>query len=229
MEIDFVLANYVYALAALPDRPGVLLTTNNEKKLFKGDRYRYKAISLWLRHLLLGQVLAEECLITDAKHYQPLAEFVAAEFRLAVGVHPRSANPLIRSFESPAELWFCSQWIMSQQNLEDSGLVTSVPKLQGKRAELNKSLQVVKRLEDLSIAYQLDTSVENLSGILLMEAQEIAKTDIDFQKDYLRPHLRVMKRTSNKLKNSKALQTGYLLPSGELFWNDKDRKLPKKM
>lgn len=224
-----MLANYVYRLAELPEHPGILLVTNNERQFLKGARCRYKAISLWLRHLLLGEVLAEECFLTNAKHYQPIAEFVAAEFRLAVGVHPRSANPLIRSFKSPAELWFASQVILSQQCLEDAGLITGVPRIEGKRTGFKKSFQTIGRLEDLSVSYQLDTNVENLSGILLAEAQEIAKTDIDFQKDYFRPHLRVMKRTGNKIRNSTYLKSAYLLPNGEVFWAEKHTKLPKKM
>lgn len=226
-----MLANYVYAIAELPERPGILLTTDNEKQIFMAARYCCKAISLWLRHLLLGEVLAEEAFLTDIKHYQPLAEYVAAQFKLAVGVHPRSANPLIRSFKSPADLWFASQLILSQQCLEDKGLITGIPRIEGKRAGVKENLQAVERLEDLSVSvsYQLDTKVENLSAILLLEAQEIAKTDIDFQKDYFRPHLRVMKRTANKRKNSKHLQSAYLLPDGEIFWTEKHTKLPKKM
>lgn len=229
MAKDFMLINYVYLLAELPEHPGILLTTDNEKQIFTGARHRYKAISLWLRHLLLGEVLAEKAFLTDIKHYQPIAEFVAAEFKLAVGVHPRSANPLIRSFKSPADLWFASQLILSQQCLEDDGLITGVPRIEGKRAGSKETLQVLERLENLSVSYQRHTNVENLSAILLIEAQEIAKMDIDFQKDYFRPHLRVMKRTANKIKNSKHLQSAYLLPDGEVLWTEKDRKLPKKM
>lgn len=229
MAKDFMLINYVYLLAELPEHPGILLVTDNEKRFLKGARCRYKAISLWLRHLLLGEVLAEEAFLTNIKHYQPIAEFIAAEFKLAVGVHPRSANPLIRSFKSPADLWFASQVILSQQCLEDTGLITGVPRIEGKRAGFKENVQAIERLEDLSVSYQRHTNVENLSAILLIEAQEIAKTDIDFQKDYFRPHLRVMKRTGNKIKNSKHLQSAYLLPDGEVLWTEKDRKLPKKM
>lgn len=227
MAKDFMLANYIYSLASLPERPDVLLTTNNEKQIFMGRRYRYKAISLWLQHLLLGEELAEEAFLTDMKHYQPLAEFAAAEFRLAVGVHPRSDNPLIRNFKSPADLWFAIQQITSQKCLEHSGL-TGVPLIESKRKVSNVTLQVIKDLENLSVFYQ-PNDIWELSAVLLLEAQKIAKIDVDFQKDYFRPHLRVMKRINNKIKNSQHLQTAYLLPNGELFWTGKHTKLPKSL
>lgn len=227
MGIDFVLANYVYAIAELPEHPGILLTTNNEREIFEADRQSYRAVSMWLRHLLLGQALAEECFLTEMKHYQPKAEYIAAEFRLAVGVHPRSANPTIRSFESPAALWFAVQQSMSQQSLEDSGL-TDTPLIESKRTAFDENIQAIELLENLSATYQPD-DIGKLGSILLLEAQEIAKVDLDFQKDYYRPHLRVVKRTNNKIKKSKYLQYAYLLPGGELFWTELGNRLPKNL
>lgn len=226
MAVDFMLANYVYQLAKLPEHPPILLTTSNEKQIFQGAKFRYKALSLWLRHLLLGEALADLAIDTDMKHYQPIAEFVAAQFTLAVGVHPRSANPAIREFDSPASLWFASQWIMSEQCLEDSGL-TGTPRLEGKREGLIDSRKAIKNLEDLRIPYRQGTDLNFLTGILLVEAHELAEAYPDFESDYFKPFMRVMKRTTKKIERSKHLQSVCLLPNGQLFWTGKDSKLPK--
>lgn len=212
------LTNWVYYLATLPEHPPILLTTVNEKKIFRGLRHRYTAFSLWLRHLLLGEPLAEELFLTNMKHYEPIAELMAAEFRLAVGVHPRSTNPLIREFESPADLWFCCQWVMANQCLDESLGLTELPKPEGKRKSIEEGLKLSRLLSDSAFPYEEETSFDLLTGILLMEAQEIAKTDIGFKLDYFSPYLRVFKRTGTKMKNCKHLQSVWLLPDGRLWW-----------
>lgn len=226
MNVNFVLANYVYLLAKFPEHPPILLASASEKQIFQQARFRYKALSLWLRYLLLGESLAEEAVNTNMKYFQPIAELLAAEFRLAVGVHPRSANPAIREFDSPADLWFACQWIMSEQCLEDDGL-TGTPKLEGKTEGLIENRKAIKRLDNLRTSYQQGTDLNFLTGILIVEAHELAKSDHNFELDYFKPYLRVLKRTGKKIERCKQLQKVYLLPDGQLHWTEQGAKLPK--
>lgn len=227
---DAVLATYIQQVATFPNLPHVFLLTEPEKQFFELERFAFKAISLWLQHLLLGEALAEKAFLTDMKYYQPDAELAEALFRLAVGVHPRTANPVIRQFNSPADLWFYSMGQFSQAGLGMAGL-TNKPALMGKRELYKDILKAISLLEDLSLPYQEEelSKFRNLTRILILEAQEItrARSNLDFQKDYFRPFLRKLKGSVNKNKNCKALQLPYLLPDGRLFWTGKNSKLPQ--
>jgi len=225
MHTSDMLANYVYWLGELPQNLPITLDAENEQHVFQGLRFCYQSLSLWLRHFLLGEALAEEAFLTDMQYYQPAAELLVAEFRLATGVHPRSANPLIRRFDSPACLWFCCHVDMSQRLLADTG-ITNLPKLEGKQAAVGRLIKAVNLLENLHLPYQGET--KSLRTKLVVEAQEIAKTDANFQLDYFSPYLRVLKRSINKDKNCESLQNIYLQPDGQLYQTQKNKKLPPR-
>lgn len=226
LNYEISLVNCVYLLAKLPQHPPILLTEASEQELFLAIRFRYKALSLWLRHFLLGEALAEEVFLTSMRHFQGIAELMVAEFQLATAVHPRSTNLLIRRFDSPVSLWFCCQLVMSEQCLDDVGL-TDLPKPEGKREKLIDSLKVIDGLKNLSFPYHKSSNLEHITGILIAEAQELAKTNPRFRQEHFMPYLRVLKRTINKDKNCKELQSAYLLPDGQIFWTGKSNKLPK--
>ena len=80
-----MLAFYIQQIATFPKLPTAILLDDNEKELVELQKFGFQAISLWLQHLLLGEVLAEKAFLTDMKYYQPEAEFIEALFRLAVG------------------------------------------------------------------------------------------------------------------------------------------------
>lgn len=226
LNYEVSLADCVYLLATLPQHPPILLTETSEQKLFLGMRFRYKALSLWLRHFLLGEALAEEVFLTNMRHFQGIAELMAAEFHLATAVYPRSTNLLIRRFDSPASLWFYCQLVMSQQCLDDVGL-TDLPKPKGKRESLTDCLKMIDGLKNLGFPHRECSNIEYITGILIAEAQKLAKTNPRFRQEHFMPYLRVFKRSVNKDKNCKQLQSAYLLPDGQIFWTGKSYKLPK--
>lgn len=225
-----MLTTYIQQIATLPVFPSVLLLSDPEDQLVKGQQFAFQAISLWLRHLLLGEALAKEAFLTDRMYYQPDAKTAEALFNLAVGVHPRTANPIIRQFNSPADLWFYSIEQISQAALGIAGL-TNKPANIGKRELCNHAIKVISLLENQSLPYQEEdlNNPKNLTKILIIEAQEITKVrgNLDFQEDYFRPFLRKLKASVNKAKNCKNLQMPYLLLDERLFWTGKGFILPK--
>lgn len=228
MSRNPVLANYVYKLAELPPQPPVILETPEQQTLLNLNKTNWQAISLWLRHLLLGEALAEEAYLTSAINYQPRAELMAAEFRLAVGVHPRSAHPTIRSFDSPAELWFYCQYVLSYGLLESRGLLEQ-PEIKGKSERLRATKRFIDLLEDLKFTDWEEERARGqcLQAILIIEAQDIAKVDPNFAFNYYKPFLRQFKRAVNFEKNNKDLQNTYLLSDGQLYRTQKGGNLPK--
>lgn len=227
MKPNPVLANYIYQLAELPPQLPFLLETQEQQAFLKNYRENWQGMSLWLRHLLLGEALAEEAYMTYTIHHLPRAELMAAEFRLAVGVHPRSVHPLIRSFESPAELWFYCQLQLSYGLLEHRGLFEP-PIITGKTERLNGT----RRFIDLLEAYKFTdweeerAKSQSIHLILTTEAQDIAKVDSNFDFTYYKPFLRQFKRMINAEKKNKQLQTSYLLPDGRIYRTEKNKKLP---
>ncbi len=223
-----MLASYVYKLAELPPQPPLILETPEQQTLLNLNRTNWQAMSLWLRYLLLGEALAEEAYLTSAINHQPRAELMAAEFRLAVGVHPRSAHPTIRSFDSPAELWFHCQYVLSYGLLESKGLLEQ-PEIKGKSERLKATKRFIDLLDDLKFTDWEEERAKGqcLQAILITEAQDIAKVDHNFAFNYYKPFLRQFKRAVNFEKNNKNLQDTYLLSDGQLHRTEKSRKLPK--
>ncbi len=227
MQLDPGLANYVYQLAELPPQLPIMLETDEQQAFLSINGEIWRGMSLWLRHLLLGENLAEEAYVTSMIYHQPRAELMAAEFRLAVGVYPRSGHPIIRSFKSPAELWFCCQVQLSYGLLEHKGLLEP-PKIKGKTERLNSTRRFIDLLESYKFTDWEDERATSQSCqlILATEAQDIAKVDANFDFTYYKPFLRQFKRNVNSEKNNKQLQNTYLLSSGEIFRTGKDKKLP---
>lgn len=227
MNKESVLASYVYQLAELPPQLPIMLESVEQQTFVDIHRANWRAMSLWLRHLLLGEMLVEEAYLTEMLYQQPRAELMAAEFRLAVGVHPRSAHPVICSFKSPAELWFSCQLQLSYGLLQHRGLL-ELPKITGKTERLNGTRRFVDLLENQKFTDWEEERATSQSAqlILVTEAQEIAKTDANFASTYYNSFLRQFKRSVNAEKNNKQLQAVYLLPDGQLYQTQKNKKLP---
>lgn len=227
MDRSPVLAKYVYQLAELPPQLPVMLETTEEQAFVDLHKANWQAMSLWLRHLLLGETLAEKAYLTKIVYHQPRAELMAAEFRLAVGVHPRSAHPVIRNFSSPADLWFGCQIQLSYGLLQHKGLLEP-PKITGKAERLKGTKRFIDLLETQKFTdWEAERATsQSIQLILVTEAQEIAKSDTNFAFNYYKPFLRQFKRSANAEKNNKRLQNVYLLADGRLHQTGKNKKLP---
>lgn len=224
-----MLAKYVYQLAELPPELPIVLETAEQQAFVNLHRANWQSISLWLRHLVLGEALEEDAYTTEALYLQPRAELMAAELRLAVGVHPRSAHPVIRNFKSPADLWFGCQIQLSYGMLQHDGLLGS-PKIMGKAEKLKGTRRFVDQLETYKFADWEEERATSQSAqlILIIEAQDIAKVDANFDSAYYKPYLRQFKRSVNAEKNNKQLQDLYLLSDGQLYRTTKGGRLPKE-
>lgn len=219
------LEDYVYAIAFLPFNPGILLETENEKRLWSAISRSHQSLSLWLRHLLLGEALQPEAYQLTAVDARPSAEFWAADFRLITAVHRRTTHSEILSFPSPAALWFYCFKVVSDMQLQYQGL-TSKPYIVGKREAWDTTVKMCSELRDFSYKCSITPTVENSPLTLVFtEAQAIAKVDSDFRKDYWLPCVRLIRRTLKKAKDNRKVQFHYLLPDGTLFETGKDKKL----
>jgi hypothetical protein len=74
MKDDPVLAQYVYRVAELPKLPPIVFESEVEKALVKKETDFYKALSLWLRNMVLGETLSPEAYKGIGRYYQPYAE-----------------------------------------------------------------------------------------------------------------------------------------------------------
>jgi len=220
--------------------PAILMELPNERRLLNGFRFRYKAVSTWLQHLLLDAALPPEALETDIKYFQSSAEFSAELFQLAVAVHPRTFHPVIKAFDSPASLWFAIEYLGSQYMLATSGLLGSA-KIEGKRELTNKLIQELDKLANLELpppkALHLLTVEESarlaytLPGAsLLVAAALLAKADPEFDSVYYRKFIKSQKRYVNKWRNCKEVPMVWLNPkTGELVSTAKHKKLPRRL
>lgn len=222
------LRGYVLFLGALPLLPQILLTTKNEQQIWVASRWMYSGASLWLRNILLGEQLLPKAYESKQFLYsQTFADILAANFRLATAVYPRTCSTALLEFPSPAALWFHCCWTRSEQSLANTGL-TGRAVLIGKREHYESSLKLCSNLESLSLELKsIPTADENPELLLLIEAQKIARANDNFYLDHLLPYLRTFRRTAKKIKECKELQLYYLLPDGTIFVTGKDKKLPR--
>jgi hypothetical protein len=220
------LAKLIYAFRDLPSLPPILLDSDAEREVFAITKHKYQSASLWLRHILLGEALQREAYETSALAIQPFAEFLAANFRLAIAVYSRTTDPRFLCFGSPAEFWFCCVVVMSQRHLENTGL-TGKPFRLGKREAWDGAVKISSKLRCLE--YQPDplpTFDKDPLTVLIVEAQALAKLDRNFYKDHLLPFIRTTRRSAKKNKELDNVQFYHLLPNGKLFVTGKNKKLP---
>lgn len=225
MKKDFVLQHYVYAIADLPPHPPVLFDSQGELALIQEKKEGWKAISLWLRNIVLYEPLSPDAYKGKAQYYQPYAEFWAAMGALTAQVYPKSANPLVREFSSPAKFWYHCISVRAKQELDDTGL-TGEPFIAPKRENYKAVAEFCSLLEKHEWQPDDFTVDENLEGILLAEAQALAEVYKQFHYHVFRPFLKEWRRIAKSIKYCKHLQDSCLLPDGSIFTTGKDRKLP---
>jgi hypothetical protein len=213
--------------------PGTLAEqpeTLAEQIVWLSSQYHYKVMSDWLWHLLLGHTLQPYLLLKPFIYEKPFAEIAVATFRLAVGVHPRSGNSIVRQFKNPASLWFACQWGNSLKFLENTGF-TNYPPVKGKREQYNNQLKILRDLKNHKLKLDPSAIKDYPTGVLLLEAQELAKADqsLDFHYDYLMPFIRTLRRESRKIYECKEIQMGSILKNGSLHRTAKGKKLPQNL
>ena len=101
-----------------------------------------------------------------------------------------------------------------------------LPTTEGKQKNLSATIDLINDLENLSVCIEDELELECFSDLVILEAQEIARTDADFYVDHFRPFLRAWKRCVNKFKKEKRLQLVRLSPDDYLFISGKNVKLP---
>jgi hypothetical protein len=239
------LPEYIAAIAELPmlltDEP---FATPNHALLYNSLRFQYKAVSTWLKTLLLAEALAPEAVETDMKYFQPTAEFSADGLRFIVEVYIRSDDCIIRAFHSPAALWFAIEYLGSIRLLQIMGIDGSTPNPVGKRALTNKLIKKIDNLsnflrpshgleppkdtEDDSPGAMLRMLCHAPSVVVHLEARRLALADPVFEGAHYQPYLRKMKRLLNKLRNTKELPLAWVDEYGELVFTEKNHRPPQQ-
>lgn len=230
MKADIMLANYVYSIADLPDLPQVHLTTPAERAIVRAEANSWKAISLWLRNLLLFEALAPEAYTGDALYQMLNAYWLKALLELIRGVHSASGNLDIKAFSTPSALWYHCICKQAERELEDTGLFglppVIIPKRENYKAISQLCSSLEKRVWKPDDCYTIDDYPE---AIIFVEAQALAKADKGFHYRVFRPFLKEWRHIAKSVKHCKHLQDSCLLPDGSIFTTAKDRKLPPSL
>ncbi len=224
MKVDPVLAQYVYQIANLPLLRSVSLESPEQEGLVKEARDSYQALSLWLRNILLAEDLSPEAYQGIGRYYQPYAELWAARLDLAIAVHRSTSNLAIKSYSSPAVLWY--EWLseLAQQELDDRG-ITGKPRIVIKAEQYSNISEFCSLWEEKALKPEDFDEIRSLGGLIFAEAQVLAD-DTRFYHRYLLPFIRVWRRTSRQVRRCKYLQGVCMRPDGTSFSTAKGRKLP---
>lgn len=244
MEIDDpMLSVFIYLIAELPPHPPVTLDTVDEQLLLLHHRLRYKALSLFLRWIRLGEPQSEALLLPEVQDFEPMARFWDSVLTLATEVHPRSEDELIRAFKSPAELWFACLCLNSRDGFAQS--LTGYPQPRPKKEAIRNArvqLKYLAKPEDFnkigssqrsqrvsSDPTPKDATKQRCSCLttwLIVEAAKMAATDRSFDKRFYRPWMRTFKRYVSAANERENFQLGWIDPEGQLFMTKQTRKRP---
>ncbi len=225
MKDDPVLAQYVYRVAELPKLPPIVFESEVEKALVKKETDFYKALSLWLRNMVLGETLSPEAYKGIGRYYQPYAELWKARLDLVIAVHRSASDLAIKNYSSPAALWY--DWLLqqAQKGIEQNGLAGKAL-LALKRECYNEVLEFCSLLVKQALQPEDLLDLTPVESCIYSEAQALAKDDLRFRNQSLRPLVKVWRNTAKQIKHCKHLQGFYLLPDGLVFMTGKNHKLP---
>lgn len=245
MEVDPVLPTLIYLIAELPPPPNALKLNDDEETLLLIHQVKYKALSLFLRWIRLGEVPSEELLLLpEFQGYEPLARFWDSFLDLVIEFYPRTGDELIRAFRSPAWLWYACILLASDDAFKQA--LTAFPTFRFKREATKNAQDCLKFLNDLDQLIQLKLSSQRAESIepvdpakhrggtlmawILLQAGQYAATDRDFDKDHYRPCLRAFKKVVSSGHESKDFQMVYIDLERQLSWTSKSKKknLPTK-
>jgi hypothetical protein len=225
MKDDPVLAQYVYRIAELPKLPPILFESEEEKTLVKKETDFYKALSLWLRNMVLGETLSPEAYQGIGRYYQPYAELWKARLDLVIAVHRSASDLAIKNYSSPAALWY--DWLLqqAQKTIEQNGLAGEAVPV-SKRGHHNEVSEFCSLLTKQALQPEDLLDLTPLARCVYAEAQVLAKNDFRFRNQSLRPFIRVWRNTAKEIKHCKYLQGFYLHPDVSVFMTGKNHKLP---
>jgi hypothetical protein len=222
------LGKAITMLCFLPPSLPLILETPSERLVWDSAQKHYISMAGWLWHLLLGEALNPKLLEKPYIYVKPFAEVAVATFRLTVGVHPRSGNSFIQSFKNPASLWSACQWGNSVKFLQDTGLVGLSPQTR-KRDRHNRCTKILSDFKKHELKLDsFHSSQEYPTGLLLLEAQNIAISDPTFHKEYLLPFIRSVRLQLRAIKDCKEIKMGFLLPDGTLELTTGGKKTRKQ-
>ncbi len=220
------LKHAIHYLQSVPLKPKFEMT-NSEFQVWGGYRTMYASAAIWLENLLLGEKLSSKA-YKDGINAMPLAEKLAADFKLIIALHSRASSPVILFFPSPATLWLIWCIEMGQRDLESAGL-TGHPRMIGKRQQYQETIRVVDALEAQNYTLPFERTPANIYELVLYEALQLAETDHCFYLNYFLPHLRTTKKYVNRLKNCKHLQKAYIDKNDDLIASGKSVKLSHRL
>jgi hypothetical protein len=229
MDTNFLLPTFIYAIGEMPLQPAVTLN-DDEQALLLFHRIRCKALSLFLRWIRLGEPQSELLLLPEMQAYEPFARYVDSLLTLAIEVHPRVDDGLIRSFDSPVLLWYACISLLIRDGFAQA--LTGYPQFRFKKEAIKNARSCLNFLYELEPLRKLEPSKRRttptlssdvakypggeLTSWLLLQAGKIAATDTNFQKHYYYPCLRALKKIISTANESGNFQ---------MTWIDLDRQL----
>jgi hypothetical protein len=239
MELNTVPAAFIYSIAELPVPPSSDLKLNHdEETLLLIHKLKYKALSLFLRWIRIGEPQSELLLLPEIQGYEPLARFWDSFLDLVIEFHPRTEDELIRAFVSPARLWYSCILLVSDNAFKQA--LAAFPTFRFKREATKNARDCLKFLNDVDQLIQLKLSSQRAESIepvdpakhkggtlmawILLQAGQYAATDPDFDRKYYRPCLRAFKKLVSSAHENKDLQMVYIDLERQLSWTSKFKK-----
>lgn len=239
MKLGAVISTFIYWMAELPPAPPHTLKLDSaEETLLLIHRLKYKALSLFLRWIRIGEPQSKLLLLPEIQGYEPLARFWDSFLDLVIEFHPRTEDELIRAFGSPAVLWYACILLTSDDAFKQA--LTAFPAFRFKREATKNARDYLKLLNDLDQLIQLKLSSQRAESIepvdpakhrggtlmawILLQAGQYAATDLDFDRKYYRPCLRTFKKVVSSGHESKDFQMVYIDLERQLSWTSKFKK-----
>jgi hypothetical protein len=242
MKTEINLDTAVRSISTLPELlipKDIFFESPSEKQIIIQCKYFYRGLEEWLKHLVLKQSLCSEALFTDWQHFQGHAVLESSSLNLITGLYPRV--PLLQEAcsgeNAPVEIWFMRMFINCKIALMDCGILGK-SSLTGKVDFQKNNFELLDRYNEhtirvLSPEENADTPFideldffESPDTVIIALASELASQDEDFDKDYWQPYYKTEKRWIRKIRENKHLQSGCLLPSGELMLTGVKKKIP---
>lgn len=234
----------INAFEELPLIP-ILLDTELQKAFVADTRRFNKALTLWLKVMLLNQPSPDAPpefppdiphLVIEASYV--IAVLAKANFALAIETYSRS-EVLKQLFPSAKILWICCEFSTRLGLYRECGLLGS-PVIRSKRRIDDYTNEFVKNLEEaetdgikkqVEIAQKNFSIVdrrENLADLLFNEAATLYRTNSEFYDiGIYSEYWRIVRWSKNIAKNSSLLQACYLLPDDTSFVTGQNKKIPK--
>ena len=243
MEVDPVLAGFIYLIKELPSPPSPsdIALNEDEQTLLLIHKTKYQVLSLFLRWIRLAEPQSEVLLLPEVQGYEPLARFWDSFLTLVTELHPRTDDGLIRAFKSPALLWYACIFLVSRDAFYQC--LTGHPSFRLKKEAIRNARECVKFLSQFDQSRQLKLSSGTAEGAthinttnhpggtfmtcIFLQANQIAATDPKFDKRYYQPCLRAYRRVFGSANEDKNTKMVYIDSKRQLSLTEQSkRRLP---